>query len=69
MGYILKISWKRGVANFFLHVYYEDKSSVPEKVFLCPLIVKSAVRWVTEAYIAHVMIDAGNRKFILLPFQ
>ena len=39
----------------FLHVYYEDQSSVLKKVFLCPLIVKSALRWVTEAYIAHVV--------------
>ena len=39
----------------FLHVYYEDESSVLKKVFLCPLIVKSAPRWVTEAYIALVV--------------
>ena len=39
----------------FVYVYYEDESSVLKKVFLCPLIVKSALRWVTEAYIAHVV--------------
>ena len=38
-----------------LHVYYEDESSVLKKVFLRPIIVKSALRWVTEANIAHVV--------------
>ena len=55
MGYILKNLLIEESLIIFLHVYYEDQSSVLKKVFLWPLIVKSALRWVTEAHIAYVV--------------